>query len=58
MKRNIYVLWGMEFVICMRSICRHFVEYGSCRCILCETWNLKIYEKYVCIFCEGCVCKT
>ena len=26
---------------------RYFVEHRSCICILCETWSLEIYEKYV-----------
>ena len=42
----------MVFVISIGIICRYFVGYGSCICILCETWSLKIYEKYVCLFCE------
>ena len=37
----------MAFVICMEFICGYFVRYGSCICILCETWSLEIYEKYV-----------
>ena len=45
------------FVICIGIICRYFVGHGYCICILCETWSLKIYEKYVWIFCEECVCK-
>ena len=57
MVRNIYVLWDMVFVMCMGTICRHFVGHGSCICILRETWSLKIYEKYVSVFCEECVCK-
>ena len=43
----IYILWDMVFVICIRIICRYFVGHGSCIYILCETWSLKIYEKYV-----------
>ena len=40
----------------------YFVRYGVCNmrvcmCILCETWSLKIYEKYVWVFCEKCVYK-
>ena len=57
MVKNIYVLWDMVFIICIGIICRYFVEYGSCIYLLCETWRSKIYEKYVQIFCEGCVCK-
>ena len=45
------------FVICIGIICRYFVGHRSCTCILCETWSLKIYEKYVWVFCEECVCK-
>ena len=56
-EKNIFVLWEMVFVICMGSIYRHFFEYRSCIYILCETWSLRIYEKYVWIFCEECVCK-
>ena len=48
----------MEFIICIRIICRYFVGHGSCICILCETWSLKIYEKCVWVFCGECVCKT
>ena len=55
MVRNMYILWDMVFVICMGIICRYFVGYGSCICILCETWSLEIYEKYVWVFCEECV---
>jgi len=48
----------MVFVICMGSMYRYFVEYGSCIQILCEIRILlKLYEKYVWIFCEKCVCK-
>ena len=47
----------MAFVICIGIICRYFVEHGSCICILCETWSLKIHEKYVWVFFEECVCK-
>ena len=47
----------MVFVICIGIICRYFVGHGSCIRILCETWSLKIYEKYVWVFCEECVCK-
>ena len=54
----IYILWDMVFVICIGIICSYFVGHGSCICILCETWSLKIYEKCVCVFCEECVCKT
>ena len=43
------------FVICIGIICRYFVGHRSCICILYETWNLKIYEKYVWVFCEECV---
>ena len=45
----------MVFVICIGIICRYFVGHGSCMCKLCETCSLKIYEKYVWIFCEECV---
>ena len=45
----------MVFVIRMGIICRYFVGHGSCICILCETWSLEIYEKYVWVFCEECV---
>ena len=45
----------MVFVICMRIICRYFVGHGSC--MLCEAWNLKIYDEYVWVFCEEGVCK-
>ena len=47
----------MAFVICMEFICGYFVGYGSCICILCETWSLKIYDEYVWVFCEEDVCK-
>ena len=57
MIRNIYVLRDMVFVMCMGTINIYFVGHGSCICILCETWSLKIYEKYVCVFCEECVYK-
>ena len=45
------------FVICIRIICRYFVGHGSCICILCETWSLKIYKEYVWVFWEECVYK-
>ena len=45
------------FVIYIRIICRYFVGHGSCICILCEIWSLKIYEKCVWVFCEECVYK-
>ena len=47
----------MVFVICIGIICRYFVGHGSCICIFCETWSLKIHEKYAWVFCEECVCK-
>ena len=47
----------MMFVICIGIMCRYFVGHGSCICILCETWSLKIYEKYIWVFCEECACK-
>ena len=56
-KKKKKVLWDMVFVICIGITCRYFVGHGSCVCILCETWSLKIYEKYVWVFCEECVCK-
>ena len=58
-KKNIYIyiLWDMVFVICIRIICKYYVGHGSCICILCETWSLKIYKEYVWVFCEECVCK-
>ena len=57
MVRNIYILWDMVFVICKGIIFWYFVGHGSSIRILCETWSLKIYEKYVWVFCEECVCK-
>ena len=36
----------MVFLICIGITCRYLVGHGSCICILCETWSLKIYEKY------------
>ena len=30
MRKNIYVLWDMVFVICIGIICRYFIEYGYC----------------------------
>ena len=53
----IYILWDKVFVICIGIICRYFVGHGSSICILYETWSLKIYEKYVWVFCEECICK-
>ena len=59
MVRNMYILWDMVFVICIRIICRYFVGHGSYIYIyiyiLWETWNLKMYERYVWVFCEECV---
>ena len=55
-KKYIY-MWDVVFVICIGITCRYFVAHGSCICILCETWSLKIYEKYVWVFCEEYVCK-
>ena len=45
------------FVICIGIICRYFLGHGSYICILCETWSLKIYERYVWAFSEECVRK-
>ena len=56
-KKYIYILRDIVFVICIGIICRYFVGHGSCICILCETRSLKIYEEYVRVFCEECVCK-
>ena len=53
----IYILWDMVFVICIGITCRYSVGHESCICILCETWSLKIYEKYVWVFCEKYICK-
>ena len=50
----IYILWDMVFVVCIGITCRYFIGHDSCICILCETWNLKIY---IWVFCEECVCK-
>ena len=59
--RNIYILWDMVFVICMGIICRYFVGDGSFIYIyiyiLWETWNLKVHERYVWVFCGECVWK-
>ena len=57
MVKGIYILWDTVFVICIGIICRYFVGHGSFICILCEAWSLKIYEEYVRVFCEECVCK-
>ena len=46
-----------QIYLCIGIICRYFVGHESCVCILSETWSLKIYEKYVWVFCEECVCK-
>ena len=45
------------FVIFIGITCRYFVAHGSCICILCETWSLKIYEKYVWVFVRNVFCK-
>ena len=29
MVRNMYILWDMVFIICMRIICRYVVGHGS-----------------------------
>ena len=44
-----FVRYGKKHIrnICIGIICRYFVGHGSCICILCETWSLKIYEEYV-----------
>ena len=34
------------FVICIGITCRYFVGHRFCICILCETWSLKVYEKW------------
>ena len=61
MIRNMYILWDMVFVICMKIICRCFVGHGSYIYIyiytLWETWNLKVHERYVWVFCGVCVWK-
>ena len=61
MVRNMYILWDMVFVICMRIICRYFVGHGSYIYIyihtLWETWDLKMYERYVWVFLGECVWK-
>ena len=56
MERNMNILWDMVFVICMRIICRYFVGHGYIY-MLWETWNLKMYEKYIWVFCGECVWK-
>ena len=52
-------IYFVRYGVCImyRIICRYFIEHESCICMLCETWSLKIYEKYVWVFCEKCVCK-
>ena len=59
MVRNMYILWDMVFVICMGIICRYFVGHGSYIYIytLWETWDLKMYERYVWVFRGECVWK-
>ena len=66
MIRNMYILWDMVFVICMGIICRYFVGHRSFIYIyiyilyiyiLWETWNLKVHERYVWVFCGECVWK-
>ena len=49
----------MQYGVCnmYKNYMRCFVGHGSCICILCETWSLKIYKKYVWVFCAECVCK-
>ena len=37
MVKDIYVLWDVVFVICMRNMYGHFVRYVIC----------KMYERYV-----------
>ena len=57
MVRNIYIV---RYGVCnmyRNYIYIYFVGHGSCICILCEIWSLKIYEKYVWVFFEECVCK-
>ena len=54
---DIYIYIYMVFVMRIGIIYRYFVGHGSFICIFCETWSLKIYEKYVWVFCEECVCK-
>ena len=58
MVRNMYILWDMIFVICMGIIGRYFVGHESYIYIYIyiffffwETWNLKMYERYVWVFC-------
>ena len=60
MVKSIYVyvcvfcdIWCLK--ICIGIVCRYFVGHGSC--MLCEAWNLKIYDEYVWVFCEEGVCK-
>ena len=55
-KKHIYFV---RYGVCnmYRNYMRYFVGHRSCICILCETWSLKIYEKYVWIFFEECVYK-
>ena len=52
-------IYFVRYGVCImyRIICRYFIEHESCICMLCETWSLKIYEKYVWVFCEECVYK-
>ena len=52
----------MIFVICMGIIGRYFVGHESYTYIYIffffgETWNLKMYERYVWVFCGECVWK-
>ena len=55
-KKHIYFV---RYGVCnmYRNYMRYFVGPRSCICIFCKTWSLKIYEKYVWVFCEECIYK-
>ena len=65
MVRNMYILWDMVFrdiwEVCIGIIYRYFVGHGSYIYIyihtLWETWDLKMYERYVWVFRGECVWK-
>ena len=45
MVRNMYILWDMVFVICMRIIYRYFVGHGSYIYIYIYTlWDMKFKD--------------
>ena len=57
MVRSIYNLWDMVFVICIGIIWDTLLDMNLVYVYFVRHGVLKIYEKYVWVFCEECVYK-